>query len=323
MLKFVNHFAVYDYSLTFAVVYMSTSLHCFFIITNYNKMRIKLEHAGFRYGRRQPWALSDVSLDIKPGVHLLLGENGAGKTTLLHIIDSLLFVSEGKALIDDAPISWRLPSILSKVFYCGADAPFGSTTPAAMADAHGQFYPNFSAEQLYANLSAFGLSPDSRFKSLSMGNLQKAKTAYALALNTDIVLLDEPFNGLDIESKDVLRRMIASASAENRTIIVSTHNFSDVEQLCDSYIFLSHGEVLLASEADEITGKISFVTTTERPEPSLYSELSGGRWNSIVSADDPRFQGKSSWRIDVRLLYLALHSPQRNELCNLLNSTKL
>ena len=95
-------------------------------------MKIQLEDLSLSYGRVT--ALDGISATLDPGIHLLLGENGAGKTSLLHLISGLCFPTSGKCMIDGGPTRFRLPSVLSKVFYleAGMALPALLTLPGAI-----------------------------------------------------------------------------------------------------------------------------------------------------------------------------------------------
>lgn len=264
-------------------------------------MEIKLDKLSFSY-RKGTWALSDVSALLGPGVHLLLGANGAGKTTLLHLIDGLRFPTEGKCLIDGGPTRHRLPSVLSKVFYLGANMPLPAANINELVRIHGQFYPRLSTECLTENLREFGIDPAMKFTAMSMGMRQKASVAYALALQTPILLLDEPATGLDIESKQALQRMMARSIDPEATVIVSTHNFGDLLPLYDSLLVLDEGKLLLNASVDEITERLAFVTSTgAAPAEALYSLRRYGQIHSIIP-NTARIESA----IDYELIYLAL-----------------
>lgn len=168
---------------------------------------IVLNNLTYRY-RKGAEALTDVSASIGPGIHLLLGENGAGKTTLLHVMAGLLYPSSGECLIDGEDASRRLPSELSRMFFLGDNMPFPAKTINEMSRIHAVFYPGFDPVQLQENLKSFGLTGDEPIAKMSLGNRHKSQVAYALALRTDILLLDEPANGLDISAKQALQSML-------------------------------------------------------------------------------------------------------------------
>lgn len=264
-------------------------------------MEIKLENLSFSYGKRTR-ALTDVSATFGPGVHLLLGANGAGKTTLLHLIDGLRFPSEGKCLINGGPTRHRLPSVLSKIFYLGANMALPAANINELVSIHGQFFPSLSVELLAENLGEFGIDPAMKFTAMSMGMRQKAALAYALALRTPILLLDEPATGLDIESKQALQRIMARSIDPEATVIISTHNFSDLMPLYDSLLVLDRGQLLLNASVDEITERLAFVTTSGgAPDQALFSINRNGQTHSIIPNS-----GLIESAIDYELLYLAL-----------------
>jgi len=267
-------------------------------------MEITFTDLSFRYGgKRSPLALDGINAVIGPGIHLLLGENGAGKTTLLHLIDGLLFPGSGKCLIDGGPTQYRLPSVLSKVFYLGAGMPLPAATIGQLAEVHGQFYPTLSTEMLDENLRDFGLDPTQKLDNMSMGTRQKAAVAYALALRTNILLLDEPATGLSIRSKQKLLRMLARCIEPEQTVIIATHNIADMQNLYESLMVLDHGRLMLSMPTDEILQRIAFVRTTGSPvDGALYSTTSIDGRHSIVAND-----GSIDSEIDYQLLYSALH----------------
>ncbi len=269
-------------------------------------MEIALKDLRYHYRSGREDALDGISAAISPGIHLLLGENGAGKTTLLHIIDGLLFPTGGECRIDGAPTSWRLPSILSQTAFLAPGMEFPAATIDELARIHAQFYPRFSPEMLAENLARFGLKSSDRLRRLSMGSRQKAAVAYILSLRTPVVLLDEPATGLDIESKQTLQQMIAACVEPDQTIIVSTHNIADLQNLYDGVMILNHGRMMLCESTDNVLERIAFTVSATTPDDAIFSEMRMGRCHSIV----PNPSGSICSDIDYRLLYLALHRPE-------------
>ncbi len=266
-----------------------------------NLMVIELQNLNYSYSKNT-LALSNITTKLSAGVHLLLGANGAGKTTLLHLIDGLLFPTAGKCLIDGGPTRFRLPSVLSKVFYCGANMEIPAASIDELVKIHSCFFPKFSAEILNTNLADFGIDLWAKFSAMSMGMRQKASVAYALALQTPILLLDEPATGLDIESKQKLQHMMARCIDADSTVIVSTHNFSDLLPLYDSLMILDRGELLLSASIDEISERLAFITTDgPAPEDALFTLQRFGRNHSVIA--NP---GDLETAIDYELLYLAI-----------------
>lgn len=279
-------------------------------------MDIKLTNLQYTYRKGHTRAIDSINAQIGPGIHLLLGENGAGKTTLLHLIDGLLKPTQGECRVDEGKTCLRLPSLMSHMIFLGPTTQFPALTINEMSRIHAQFYPNFSPEMLTENMANFGMTGNEKLKNLSMGNRQKAAVAYVLSLRTGIILLDEPATGLDIESKQALQQMIARCVEPDQTVIISTHNISDLRNLYDGVIVLSHGKLLLADTTDSILERISFTVTPDKPADAFYCEPRLDRFHSIV----PNRNNDISSDIDYRLLYMALHQNDNSELRQTLNN---
>lgn len=275
---------------------------------------IELRNVSYRYPSGVD-ALTDVSASIPAGIHLLLGENGAGKTTLLHIMAGLLFPSAGTCDIDGAEPMRREPSVMSKIFFLADNFTFPQRSINDFAREHSVFYRAFDRGQFAANLATFGLSGNEVFKSMSLGNKRKSLLAYSLALCTEVLLLDEPVNGLDLNSKQILRRLIAQSISDTRTIIISTHTVSDLETLFDGVIMLRRSSLMLAASASEIQSKLSFTKSTVPPRDALFYTQVAGAFHSIVPAAD-----SDESDVDYVLLYFAMQSPQAPEVLKKLKS---
>ena len=260
-------------------------------------------------------ALTNASASIGGGVYLLLGENGAGKTTLLHLMAGLLYPGSGECLLNGDPIAARRPSDMQRIFFLGDNMPFPGRTIDEFVKMHAQFFPTFDPQLLADILGRFGINPAERLEGMSLGTRKKAQLAYALSLRTQVLLLDEPANGLDISSKKLLQEIIVENITEEQTIIVSTHTVWDFKNLFDGLLVLNHGQLLVASTVDEILGRIAFVSASEPPVGALYIERVAGRFNAIVKND-----GDTDTDIDYVLLYSALmNADARDNIVKLLN----
>lgn len=274
---------------------------------------IELKNLSYYYGKSTVAALDNVSARIGTGVHLMLGENGAGKTTMLKCVAGLLLPTGGECLVDGVSVTKRLPSELARVFYLGVDEGAFMHDIDSMVRRHAPFYPRFDAEELKRNLDAFGLSSSQKLSSMSLGMRHKAMLAYALSLNTEVLLLDEPANGLDIESKMALLRMIAGKCDDEHTVLVATHTISDMETLYDGLIVMQANHIRLTAMTEEIAERFAFVRTLSKVDDSLYSEWRGGKMCSILPVDKAEELGLESGPVDYAVLYGALHSPAAPE----------
>lgn len=277
---------------------------------------IKLDNLTYRY-RHGAEAVNGASATIAEGIHLLLGENGAGKTTLLHLLAGLLTPQKGSCEIDGSNPAHRRSTCMERVFFLSDsfESPFRSIN--VMARCHAPFYPCFDDGRLRDNLKTFGMDGNERIKSMSLGTRRKAYAAYALSLGVDLLLLDEPANGLDIDSKKALRRMIATSTAENQTVIISTHTVADLQSLYDGLLLMNRGQLLVASQSHDIARRLSFVTSVAALDGTLYQEQDAGLYRAIIKAD-----GDNETDVNYSLLYSAIMSDARDAILPLIEPEK-
>lgn len=274
---------------------------------------IEIDHLTYAY-RRGFTAINDATASIAPGIHLLLGENGAGKTTLLRLIAGLLFPTVGTVRVNDSLTTDRRPSTLKKVFMLPDAIDIPAQTILDFAGMHSRFYPTFSQEIFDQNLQDFHLTGHEVFTQLSLGLRHKSLLAYVIALGVDVLLLDEPANGLDIDSKKALRNMLARCTSPEQTVIISTHTVSDLRELYDGLIVLSRGKLLIARPTWKIAERISCVSSPIPPAEAIFTEQGPGVFLSIVPN-----QGQEDSDLNYALLYSALMSAARDVLLHKIN----
>lgn len=232
---------------------------------------IEINNLSFYYKKGKP-VFEQVSFEMASGIYGLLGENGVGKSTLLRIIAGLRFPDSGQCKIDGRDTFRRDPDTLSKVFLLPEEFESPTVKIDRFIKDNAKFYPHFSREQFENNMRDFEMETDRKFSELSYGQKKKVLISYGMSLNTPYVLLDEPTNGLDIPSKAQFRKVIASAYDEDRCIIISTHQVRDLESLIDPIIILDRNQVLLNNSVEEITRKLVFKHTQNKPENTYYTE---------------------------------------------------
>lgn len=254
---------------------------------------IKIENLKFSYGSKS--IFEGVSTELKPGmIYGLLGQNGVGKTTLLKLLAGLLKPQEGSCTIE-IPQSGaaqqggtqrqcgaaqparliphrRRPDFLEKVFYLPEDVVAPGVKIETYVKNTCSFYPNFSYEKFARIADEFKVETDCKFNKLSFGQQKKAFIAMALSMGTEVLLLDEPSNGLDIPSKIALRKSIAENITEEQTVIISTHQVKDLESIIDPIIILDHKGVLLNRSVEEISEKLHFSLSANECKEALYSQ---------------------------------------------------
>jgi ABC-2 type transport system ATP-binding protein len=179
-------------------------------------------------------AINDITMTVGPGVTGLLGPNGAGKSTLLHLISGFLEPSRGELTVGGTP-SWRNPGIyrtLGLVPERPAVYPFltGLEFVRATARLHKLADPARSAERAIAIVEMAG-AQDRKISTYSKGMRQRIKVAAALVHDPEMLLLDEPFNGMDPRQRLHMMDLLETLGDEGRTILFSSHILEEVERL--------------------------------------------------------------------------------------------
>ena len=231
---------------------------------------IEINKMSFGYRRKPLFSGLDLTLG-KGRIYGLLGRNGAGKTTLLKLISGLLFPEQGSISVLDMIPRRREPGFLNQVFLLPEEFGMPRMEMFRFSKMFGVFYPNFSASQLDRLMADLDVDPMQPFHQMSFGQKKKAYIAFAIACNTPLLIMDEPTNGLDIPSKSNFRRVIASIAQDDRTIVISTHQVRDLDQLIDSVVILDDSQILVNASTADITRRLKFAQPAPG-EQSLYSE---------------------------------------------------
>ena len=265
---------------------------------------INLQNIHFGYPKKDT-LFYDLNLQLVPGhIYGLLGKNGAGKTTLLKVISGLCFPNSGEAIVSGKQTVFRYPDILQKIYFVTEEIHVLNSTIQNYVNTYSDFYPHFNHEQFAYYLHEFEIT-DMRadMNKLSHGQRKKVVISFALAANTEILIMDEPTNGLDIPSKSIFRRVLASAAHEDCLIIISTHQIKDLHSLIDFIVILDNGEILFNERTEKITEKISFKYSEKEidKENVLYSENTIHGY-SIVTKNEYHEDSK----LDIELLFNAV-----------------
>lgn len=243
---------------------------------------IDIKNFSFAYTKTQ--VFENINLQFQKGaIYGLLGENGVGKTTLLKVISGLLKPTAGSCTVDDQVSFDRQPSFLQSIFLLPDEVPLpDSATPQKFFADLAPFYSKQSEDMLRHLADELKVDITRKFKEMSFGQQKKSLLACALALNTEYLLLDEPTNGLDIPSKADFRRILSERAGEEQTIIISTHQVKDVENLIDPIIIISNNSVLLNASVEEITDKLYFEYGGQQRADALYSEMMPGGFLNVM-----------------------------------------
>ncbi len=210
---------------------------------------------GYRRGER---LFDRLDLALTPGnVYGLLGRNGAGKTTLLRLMAGLLFPNEGSARVAGEEVRRRTPSFLRELYFVPEEFHTPALSPLALARLYGVFYPRFDHAAMARHLADLEVDPERSMTAISYGQKKKVLLAFAVATRCRLLILDEPTNGLDIPAKGQFRRLLAGAAADDRVIVVSTHQVRDLEHLIDPIVILEQGRIVFQHSVEEISGALA------------------------------------------------------------------
>lgn len=258
---------------------------------------IEIKEIRFSYGRKS--VFNNVTLELNEGkIYGLLGQNGVGKSTLLKILSGLIKIKSGKCTINGEIPYLRHPSFLENVYYLPEDFVGPAISIEDYAKETGKFYPNFSMDKFKAICERFDVETKSKFTRLSYGQQKKAVIALAMSLNTKILLMDEPSNGLDIPSKINLRRIISENATDEQIIIISTHQVRDLENLIDPIIILDKDGVILNSSLYEISQKLKFSIEPAKVDGALYCEPALNGFSAVTINKD-----NSETQVDLEALF--------------------
>lgn len=262
---------------------------------------IQINNLAFSYGSTE--VLRNISMNLEPGrIYGLLGENGVGKTTLLTLLCGLKKCGAGTIDIDGRDPYRRDPGLLSELCYLQDEVAPENDRAASWAAGRGRFWPGFTMERFYEIMRVFENDPSKKMNAMSSGQLKKTYISFALACNTRYIFLDEPTNGLDIPSKAQFRTAILKYTPEDSTIVISTHQVRDLEDIIDPVIILDRQDVLLNASVEEITSKLYFDYSTTLNPASLYSEQLPGGFIQVYPNT-----GKQDCKINVEALFNTVH----------------
>ena len=263
---------------------------------------IKINQLGFSYGAFP--VLKNISLEISEGnIYGLLGENGVGKTTLLTLLCGLKKPKEGTITVDGHNPFDREPSLLQSQFYLPDEVSPVHARALSFAREHGVFWPNFNLERFETILREFEVDPSQWMDAMSAGQLKKTWISFALACGAKYYYLDEPTNGLDIPSKAQFRGAVTRYTSEDSTLVISTHQVRDLENIIDPIIILDNRAVLVNASLEEITGKLYFDYGTTIHPDALYLEQTPGGCIQVY----PNTTGEES-KVNVEAFFNTVHA---------------
>jgi ABC-2 type transport system ATP-binding protein len=233
---------------------------------------LTLRNISKRYGPVQ--ALSDVSFEVPKGaVFGILGPNGSGKTTLLGIVTDVLKADSGTfTLLDEAPTARQRQHIGTLLetpnFYHYLSAWQNLKVAASIKQQSGQDIPRV------LEIAGLTARQHSRFKTYSLGMKQRLAIAAALLGNPEVLILDEPTNGLDPAGIAEVRELIQQLAQTGKTIILASHLLDEVEKVCSHVAILQKGKLLLSGPVNQVLVQEDFVELSCSDNTKLMAAIS-------------------------------------------------
>lgn len=202
-----------------------------------------------KFGRKK--VLKGISFTANKGeITCIIGINGVGKTTILNGIMNLTPMNSGEILIDGEKITKNSYEKMTYIPDTMTMLP-GFRIEQAMQFMQ-DFYQSWNQERADELLSFFKLTKEDKISSLSKGNTAKVNLMLGLALDVDYLLMDEPFSGIDIFSREQIANVFSSHLIEDRGVIITTHEINDIEHLIDKVVLINEGQVLREFNAEQV-----------------------------------------------------------------------
>ncbi len=264
---------------------------------------LSLQNISKRYGAVQ--ALTNVSFDVPAGcVFGVLGPNGSGKTTLLGIVTDVLKADQGDFTLLDQPASARqrqqIGTLLETPNFYHYLSGYQNLKIAATIKQRG-------ADDIERVLKIAGLTArqHSKFKTYSLGMKQRLAIASALLGDPQVLILDEPTNGLDPEGIAEVRALIRQVAQSGKTIIMASHLLDEVEKVCTHVAILRKGNLLLSGPVSEVISRNDFVEIGSRNNqalrevitrhPEYVSVVEAGAVLQVVFREEPDPAAINAW----------------------------
>ena len=203
-------------------------------------------------------ALDGLSIQVPEGsIYGLVGPNGAGKSTLIRCLTGVYRPEQGAVTLDGEPV-WENPGVKRKIA-CIPDEIFyfPQASIAGMADFYAGIYPTFDRELFRRLGQVFELPKGSPIRRFSKGMQKQAAFWLAISIRPEVLILDEPVDGLDpVMRRQVWQLLLSDVSQNGTTVLVSSHNLRELEDVCDRVGIVDHGRLLLERSLSELQENI-------------------------------------------------------------------
>ena len=217
-------------------------------------------------------ALDGVNFTVETGsVYGLVGPNGSGKSTLIRHIMGIFKQDAGELKIDDEPV-YENKNIKEKMAYVPDEIYYNNGSNLKnMAQLYKAVYPKFEDERLKRLTGLFDKLDDKLlFRKMSKGMQKQASVLLAISACPEILILDEPMDGLDPMARHTVWKIIMeSVATDGTTVLVSSHNLRELEDVCDHIGIMNHGKIIMEKSYDDLQEGFAKVTIAYQEEGEL------------------------------------------------------
>lgn len=205
-------------------------------------MTLQLNNVTKHYGKE--FALKDVSLTLEKGkIYGLVGPNGSGKSTTLKMMTGLSFPNKGTITLNGTPITRKTAADIA--YLTELDMFYETFTVHETVEYVASQFSNFNLEKAQKLLIDLKLDATKKVKTLSKGNRGRLKLVTALARETEAILLDEPFSGLDPMVREAtVKSLLQYVDLNQQVLVIATHEINEIEPLLDEVIALHYGDII-------------------------------------------------------------------------------
>ena len=251
---------------------------------------LELKNVSKSFGKFK--ALDDLSMTIPQGaVYGLVGPNGAGKTTAIRHITGVYRPDAGEITMEGLPI-YENPQVKQSIGYIPDEIfYFASSSLQDMAKFYRGLYPRFDMPLFQRLTEVFQLPMNSPIRRFSKGMQKQAAFQLTLSIRPDVLVLDEPVDGLDpVMRRQVMSLILAEVAERNTTVLISSHNLRELEDVCDHVGIMNHGKMLLERSLADMQGStVKLQMVGDIPEGlNILHQSSTGRLQTLVVRGNAR-----------------------------------
>lgn len=216
-------------------------------------MTIELKNVTKKYGKE--FSLKNTSMTFEKGkIYGLLGPNGSGKSTTLKMIGGLVYPNSGEILVNGKKVTRKISQTVA--YLTESDMFYDPFTVEDMIQFYQSQFSDFNMDKALLLLTELKLDRSKKIKQLSKGNRGRLKLVLALARKTSVLLLDEPFSGLDPMVRDsIVKSLLSYIDFGEQTVIMATHEINEIEPLLDEVVAIYNGKILGHKNVEDLREK--------------------------------------------------------------------